>query len=189
MSGWSLLLMSSIPEGASKFLFIGRNLWAPPQPNLLRKQIVHLYFVLHHVIVNIVSDSVCCYHDKMKGSLIFGKRLIGIELVLQVAGIVVVDGKGVRSVFHLADICKTIGSLHNQVNLSATTPVFATDEPRTYVGLNAGYAKGCFNLRNVLEAYALKSMPFPCVMRRRSEGIQPIMLIAEGLFPDAKVIE
>ena len=128
------------------------------------KQFILGYLFLNHIIVVIVSDSVCCYHDKVKRSFVFRQLLVCTKLVLQFFGIITVYGKGTNGVFHLTDVRKPISSLYNQVNLSPTPFVGTTGKPRAHICLNAGNAKGCFYLRDMLKAYTLKGMPLPGVM-------------------------
>lgn len=58
----------------------------------------------------------------------------------ELAGIIIVDGKGVCREFHLADIRKAIGSLYDQVNLCSTMLVYAACSPDNESGLKMLYA-------------------------------------------------
>ena len=78
----------------------------------LCKQFIHVYLFLHHVVVVVVGNAVRCYHDKMKGAFVFRQFTVGVKLVLQVLSIIIVYGKDVYGMFHLADVRKAVGSLY-----------------------------------------------------------------------------
>ena len=48
----------------------------------LSKQFIHRYLLLHHVIVAVVGNTICCHHDKVKGVLVFRQILVCSEFVL-----------------------------------------------------------------------------------------------------------
>ena len=79
----------------------------------LCKQFIHVYLFLHHVVVVIVSNTVRCNHDKMKGALVLRQFAVCVKFVLQVLSVITVNGEGVYGMFHLADVRKAVGPLHD----------------------------------------------------------------------------
>ena len=79
----------------------------------LCKKLVHVYLLLYHVIVVVVGNAVRCYHDKMKGALVLRQFAVCVKFVLQVLSVIIVYGEGVYGMFHLADVRKTVGPLHD----------------------------------------------------------------------------
>ena len=83
----------------------------------LCEQLIHDDLFLYHVVVAVVSNTVRCHHDKVKGALVLRQFTIRIKFVLQVLGVIIVYGEGVYGMFHLADVRKTVSPLHDQVYL------------------------------------------------------------------------
>ena len=79
----------------------------------LCKQLIHVYLFLYHVVVAVVSNAVRCYHYKMKGAFVFRQFVVCVKFVLQVPSVIIVNGECVYGMFHLADVCKAVGSLHD----------------------------------------------------------------------------
>ena len=86
---------------------------------------------------------------------------------------------------HFTKVGESVGTLYDKVYLRPTPVLRPLREPRTDVCLDAGDAEGGLNLPDMLEAYALEGVSLPGVVRRRRESIRPIVLIAEGVLPDA----
>ena len=79
----------------------------------LCKQLIHDYLLLYHVVVVIVGNAVRCYHDKMKCAFVFRQFAVCVKLVLQVLSIIIIYREGVYGMFHLADVRKAVGPLHD----------------------------------------------------------------------------
>ena len=90
---------------------------------------------------------------------------------------------------HFTKVGESVGTLYDKVYLRPTPVLRPLSEPRTDVCLDAGDAEGGLNLPDMLEAYALEGVSLPGVVRRRRESIRPIVLIAEGVLPDAQIIK
>ena len=79
--------------------------------------------------------------------------------------------------------------MHHKINLCPASFLCTSREPGANVCLYTGYAKCSLDLRNVLKAYPFKGVSLPGIVGCGCEGVGPIMLVAEGVLPDAEIVK
>ena len=57
----------------------------------ITKQVIHCYLVLYHIVVTIVRNAICRYHNKMQGAFVLRHFSIYVEFVLKIVCVILVD--------------------------------------------------------------------------------------------------